>query len=68
MHVSGPNADDASQCILNGMPQIDLSQATVNRLDELAIEDESYDQIINELINIYQSTERSLAHGGDEYH
>ena len=49
------------------MPQIELRQETVDRLDDLAMEDETRDEIINELINIYQSTERSLAHGGDEY-
>ena len=49
------------------MPTVSLDADTIARLDDLQIEDESYDEIINELINIYQATEMSLAHGGDEY-
>ena len=49
------------------MPQVRLSEETVNRLDELRIDDETYDEIVSELINIYEATELSLAHGGDEY-
>ena len=49
------------------MPRVELSHETKERLDELRIEDESDDQLINELINIYEATELSLAHGGDEY-
>lgn len=49
------------------MPQVQLDDETVDRLNDLRLEDESYDQIINELINIYEATELSLAHGGDEY-
>ena len=49
------------------MPQVTLDDETVARLDDLRIDDETYDQLINELINIYEATELSLAHGGDEY-
>lgn len=65
--MNQPNAQGVRTRIFVIMPSIDLTQDTIDRLDELIIEDESYDQVINELINIYQSTERSLAHGGDEY-
>lgn len=49
------------------MPQVTLEEETIERLDDLRIEDESYDMLINELINIYEATEISLARGGDEY-
>lgn len=49
------------------MPEVALSEETVDRLDDLRIDDDTYDEIITELINIYQATELSLATGGDEY-
>lgn len=49
------------------MPQLNLEEETVSRLDDLRIEDETYDEVINELINIYEATEMNLARGGDEY-
>lgn len=50
-----------------GMPEVNLSEETVERLDDLRIDDETYDEIVNELINIYEATEMSLAYGGDEH-
>lgn len=47
------------------MPKVELSEETVERLDALRIEDESYEEIINELINIYQAEELTLFHAGD---
>lgn len=47
------------------MPEVHLDAETVERLDGLQRDDESYDEIINELINIYEASERTLAHGGD---
>jgi predicted CopG family antitoxin len=47
------------------MPKIQLDDETVERLDSLRVEDESYDDIINELINIYEAEEMTLFHGGD---
>lgn len=47
------------------MPTIDLDEETVERLDSLRIEDESYDEIVNELINIYEAEELTLFRGGD---
>lgn len=49
------------------MPEVNLAEETVDRLDDLRIDDESYDQIINELISIYEATEMNLAYGGDEH-
>jgi len=48
------------------MPSVDLETETVERLDDLRIDDESYDEVINELINIYQAEELTLFRGSDE--
>ncbi len=48
------------------MATIDIDEDTVKRLDSLRVEDESYDEIINELINIYEAEELTLFHAGDE--
>lgn len=42
------------------MPEIALDEETIEQLDTLRIEDESYDDIINELINIYETEELTL--------
>ncbi|WP_336331204.1 DUF7557 family protein [Haloarcula sp. CGMCC 1.2071] len=42
------------------MPDITVDEETIERLDPLRIEDESYDEIINELINIYETEELTL--------
>jgi hypothetical protein len=47
------------------MPQIHVDEETVTRLDDLRLEDESYDEIITELINIYQPEELTLFRPGD---
>ncbi|NGM67713.1 hypothetical protein G6M89_01590 [Natronolimnobius sp. AArcel1] len=47
------------------MPQIELEEETVERLDGLRIEDESYDELVTELINIYETSELTLFHAGD---
>jgi hypothetical protein len=44
-----------------------LNKSTVERLDGLRVEDESYDEGITELINIYYTEELTLFHGGDEH-
>jgi hypothetical protein len=49
------------------MPQIHVEEETIERLDGLRVEDEEYDEIINELINIYRTSELTLFHTGDEY-
>ncbi len=42
------------------MSTIELDKETIDRLDGLRLEDESYDEIINELINIYEAEELTL--------
>ncbi|MFB6189037.1 MAG: hypothetical protein ABEI57_04065 [Halapricum sp.] len=48
------------------MPTVELDEETIDRLDSLRVEDESYDEIVTELINIYEAEELTLFHGGDE--
>jgi len=48
------------------MPQIHLDEETVARLDALRQGDEDYDEIVTELINIYEAEELTLFHSGDE--
>jgi predicted CopG family antitoxin len=48
------------------MATIEIDEDTVKRLDSLRVEDESYDEIINELVNIYEAEELTLFHAGDE--
>jgi hypothetical protein len=48
------------------MPQIHLDDETVERLDGLRREDEEYDEIVTELINIYEAEELTLFRTGDE--
>lgn len=49
------------------MLEIELDAETVERLDGLRIEDESYDDVVTELINILEAQEISLARSPDEY-
>jgi predicted CopG family antitoxin len=49
------------------MPTIDLDEDTIERLDALRVDEESYDEIVTELINIYEAEELTLFHSGDEY-
>lgn len=48
------------------MPQVHLNEETLARLNNLREEDEEYDEIIMELINIYEAEEMTLFHAGDE--
>ena len=48
------------------MPQIHVDERTLQRLDDLREEDEEYDEIINELINILHAEEATLFRSGDE--
>lgn len=48
------------------MPTIEIEEETLRKLEALQIEDESYDDIISELIGIYQASEMNLAFGGEE--
>jgi len=47
------------------MPTVELDEETIERLDSLRVEDESYDEIVTELINIYEAEELTLFHSGD---
>ena len=47
------------------MPTVELDEETIQRLDGLREEDESYDELVTELINIYEAEELTLFHGGD---
>ncbi len=47
------------------MPQIELSEQTLERLDRLRETDEDYDEIITELLNIYEVEELTLFRSGD---
>jgi len=42
------------------MPQIHLDEETVERLDALRMDGEEYDEIVSELINIYEAEELTL--------
>jgi hypothetical protein len=48
------------------MPQIHLDDETVERLDGLRQEDETDDEIVTKLINIYEAEELTLFRSGDE--
>jgi predicted CopG family antitoxin len=47
------------------MPTIEVDEETIERLDSLRVEDESYDEIVTELINIYEAEELTLFRAGD---
>jgi len=48
------------------MATIEIDEDTVKRLDSLRVDEESYDEVITELINIYEAEEMTLFHAGDE--
>ena len=48
------------------MPQVHLDERTLRRLDNLREEDEEYDELINDLINISEAEELTLFGTGDE--
>ncbi len=45
------------------MPQIHLDEETVERLDALRVDDEEYDELVNELITTYEAGELALFRG-----
>lgn len=47
------------------MPSVELEEETIERLDRLRVDDESYDELVNELINIYETSEYTLFRAGD---
>lgn len=44
-----------------------LDKESVDRLDALAVEEESSDETITDPINVYEAEELTLLHTGDEY-
>lgn len=47
------------------MPEIEVSEETLERLKDLRENGESYDELIAELINIYEAEELTMFHSGD---
>ncbi|WP_255150597.1 DUF7557 family protein [Halorarius halobius] len=47
------------------MPSVDLSEETVERLDDLRVDEQSYDDVVSELIDIYEAEGLTLNRGGD---
>jgi len=47
------------------MPTVGLSDESIQRLDALRVEDETYDDLLNELVNIYEAEELTPFHSGD---
>ena len=47
------------------MPRVELSEETLERLDAMRVDDTSYDDIVTELIDIYEAQEITIQHGGD---
>ncbi|WP_455449196.1 DUF7557 family protein [Natrinema thermotolerans] len=47
------------------MPSVELEAETIERLDELRVDDESYDELVTELTNIYETSEYTMFHAGD---
>lgn len=45
------------------MPDVELSEETAERLDALKIDDESYDEVVTELIDIYEAEELTIPYG-----
>lgn len=47
------------------MPRVEIEETTIERMDALLDDDQTYDELINELINIYEAEELTLFHSGD---
>lgn len=47
------------------MAEIELREETVERLDSLRVDDESYDELVTELMNIYEAEELTMFRSGD---
>jgi hypothetical protein len=47
------------------MVQIELDEETVDRLDQFRQDDETYDEIITELVNICEAEEFTMFRSGD---
>jgi len=47
------------------MVRIELEEGTVDRLDDLRQDDETYDELVTELLNIYEAEELTMFRSGD---
>ena len=48
------------------MPEVTLSEETVERLEALQQDGESHDELVTELLNIYEAEEFTMFHSGDD--
>lgn len=56
---------DAETAVSTADRSIPLEPETIDRLEAIREEGQSYDELVTELVDIYESTEWSLAHAGD---
>lgn len=56
---------DAETAVSPADRSIPLEPETIERLEAIREEGQSYDELVTELIDIYESTEWSLVHAGD---
>jgi len=47
------------------MVRIELEEGTVDRLNDLRQDDETYDELVTELLNIYEAEELTMFRSGD---
>jgi hypothetical protein len=47
------------------MPKVMLNEETVERLDSLRTDGESYDELVSELLNIYEAEDLTMFRSGD---
>lgn len=47
------------------IPTVELEEETIEQIDRLRVDDESYDELVNELVNIYETSEYTLFRAGD---
>jgi len=52
---------------VSDVPTVELDEETIERLDSLRVDEESYDEIVIDLVNSYEAEELTLFHAGDEY-
>lgn len=50
----------------SNMPPLDIDEETIERLDSLRVDDESYDEISTELSNSYEAEESTLSVQGTD--
>lgn len=48
------------------MPEVHLDEETVERLDSLRVDEQSYDEVVTELLDILEAEEFTAQLGGDK--